>query len=54
MVDFTGSGDAKTATVADMSGMMIGDTAIRERAARTAQAGRVHRLESAGRIRRGQ
>jgi simple sugar transport system ATP-binding protein len=32
----TGSGDAQTATVAEMSAMMIGDTPIRERAARMA------------------
>jgi simple sugar transport system ATP-binding protein len=31
---YTGSGDAKAVSVADMSAMMIGDTAIRERAAR--------------------
>jgi simple sugar transport system ATP-binding protein len=31
---FTGEGDAQAVSVSDMSGMMIGDTAIRERAAR--------------------
>ena len=36
---FTGSGDAKTTSITDMSAMMIGDTAIRERAAREKQAG---------------
>jgi general nucleoside transport system ATP-binding protein len=33
----TGSGDAQTATVAEMSAMMIGDTPIRERSARAAR-----------------
>lgn len=45
---FTGSGDAKTATIADMSAMMIGDTAVRERAARVAHAGKPDVLELAG------
>ena len=45
---FTGSGDAKTATVAEMSAMMIGDTTIRERAARTAQPTQANVLELAG------
>jgi len=36
---FTGSGDAKTTSITDMSAMMIGDTAIRERAAREKHAG---------------
>ncbi len=37
----TGAGDARTASVSDMSAMMIGDTPIRERAARaTTTAGR--------------
>jgi simple sugar transport system ATP-binding protein len=31
---FTGSGDAKTTSIPDMSAMMIGDTTVRERAAR--------------------
>ncbi|WP_374621239.1 ABC transporter ATP-binding protein [Devosia sp.] len=44
----TGTGDARTATVAEMSAMMIGDTAIRERAARTARPAKVDRLELAG------
>lgn len=35
---FTGSGDAQSATISEMSAMMIGDTAIRERAQRTAHA----------------
>jgi general nucleoside transport system ATP-binding protein len=45
---FTGSGDAQTATIADMSGMMIGDTVVRERAQR--RQGNEHRevLELAG------
>ena len=47
---FTGSGDAKTATVGDMSAMMIGDTTIRERAARTAQPTQANVLELAGLI----
>ncbi len=34
----TGSGDAQAATVAEMSAMMIGDTPIRERAARAERA----------------
>jgi len=45
---FTGAGDAKTATVADMSAMMIGDTTIRERAGRTAQPTQANVLELAG------
>ena len=45
---FTGAGDARTATVPDMSAMMIGDTTIRERAARQANAGGAEMLELAG------
>ncbi|HEY9011070.1 MAG TPA: ABC transporter ATP-binding protein [Devosia sp.] len=45
---FTGEGDAKAASVSDMSAMMIGDTAIRERAKRVEQAGRDDVLELAG------
>ena len=45
---FTGSGDAKTATVADMSAMMIGDTTIRERASRQKHNARDYVLELAG------
>ena len=45
---FTGSGDAKTVSVADMSAMMIGDTAIRERAARKGGGEGRDMLELAG------
>ena len=44
---FTGSGDARSATVSDMSAMMIGDTAITERAARKPTAGGRDMLELA-------
>lgn len=44
----TGSGDAQTATVAEMSAMMIGDTPIRERAARMAVNDSKTVLELAG------
>jgi len=45
---FTGSGDAKTVSVPDMSAMMIGDTAIRERASRKKHNTRDDVLELAG------
>jgi general nucleoside transport system ATP-binding protein len=45
---FTGSGDARTASVPDMSAMMIGDTTIRERAARQPRTGGADVLELAG------
>jgi simple sugar transport system ATP-binding protein len=45
---FTGSGDAKTVSVADMSAMMIGDTPIRERSGRVQSAGGRDVLELAG------
>ena len=45
---FTGSGDAKTATIAEMSSMMIGDTKISERAARQQRAAGADTLELAG------
>jgi ABC-type uncharacterized transport system ATPase subunit len=45
---FTGSGDAQTASVAEMSQMMIGDTEIRERAARRQHNEKVETLELAG------
>ncbi|WP_421761548.1 ABC transporter ATP-binding protein [Devosia sp.] len=45
---YTGSGDAKAATVGDMSTMMIGDTAIRERAAREKRIPGPDALELAG------
>ncbi len=45
---FTGEGDAKVVSVPDMSGMMIGDTAIRERASRKKHNERADRLELAG------
>lgn len=46
---FTGSGDAQSATISEMSAMMIGDTAIRERAQRTTQApDKAETLELAG------
>jgi simple sugar transport system ATP-binding protein len=45
---FTGSGDARAASVADMSAMMIGDTPIRERAARLSHGEGSDRLELAG------
>ena len=45
---FTGEGDAKVVSVPDMSGMMIGDTAIRERAARKQHNEGADRLELAG------
>ena len=45
---YTGSGDAKTVSVADMSAMMIGDTAIRERAARKQGSAGRDVLELAG------
>ena len=45
---FTGSGDARTASVPDMSAMMIGDTTIRERAARQPQKDGGETLELAG------
>jgi ABC-type uncharacterized transport system ATPase subunit len=44
----TGSGDAQTATVAEMSAMMIGDTPIRERAARAPRNDSQAVLELAG------
>ncbi|WP_165223015.1 ABC transporter ATP-binding protein [Affinirhizobium pseudoryzae] len=44
----TGEGDAKSAPVDEMSRMMIGDTEVRERAARTEQVGRKDVLELAG------
>jgi len=44
----TGSGDAKAASVAEMSAMMIGDTAIRERAMRKAHNLKPDVLELAG------
>lgn len=44
----TGEGDAKSAPVEEMSQMMIGDTEVRERAARTEQSGRKDVLELAG------
>jgi len=45
---FTGSGDAQAVSVADMSGMMIGDTAIRERANRKQNTAGSDVLELAG------
>jgi simple sugar transport system ATP-binding protein len=45
---YTGSGDAKTVSVPEMSGMMIGDTAIRERAARKSAGEGRDMLELAG------
>ncbi len=45
---FTGSGDAKTVSVPDMSAMMIGDTAIRERAGRKKHNEGSDMLELAG------
>jgi len=45
---FTGSGDAKTASVQDMSAMMIGDTTVHERATRMKQDARNDVLELAG------
>ena len=45
---FTGSGDAKTATIAEMSSMMIGDTKISERAARQQRPVGADTLELAG------
>ncbi|WP_439602989.1 ABC transporter ATP-binding protein [Devosia sp.] len=45
---FTGAGDAKAVSVPDMSAMMIGDTAIRERAARKKHNEGADRLELAG------
>ncbi|MDB5506447.1 MAG: transporter ATP-binding protein [Devosia sp.] len=45
---FTGAGDAKTATIAEMSQMMIGDTTIRERAKRLTQSEKPDVLELAG------
>ena len=45
---FTGEGDAKQVSVADMSGMMIGDTTIRERASRKAGTAAGDVLELAG------
>lgn len=44
----TGSGDAQTATVAEMSQMMIGDTEIRERAQRRHHNEKIEMLELAG------
>ncbi|WP_417308093.1 ABC transporter ATP-binding protein [Devosia sp.] len=44
---FTGSGDARSATVSDMSAMMIGDTTITERAARKPTEGGRDMLELA-------
>ncbi len=44
----TGAGDAKTASVAEMSAMMIGDTEIRERAARASSNDTPAVLELAG------
>lgn len=44
----TGDGDAKTSTVEDMSRMMIGDTEVKERAARAAIAQRRDVLDLAG------
>ncbi len=45
---YTGSGDARAATVGEMSTMMIGDTAIRERAAREKRIPGPDTLELAG------
>ncbi len=45
---YTGSGDARTTSVSDMSAMMIGDTPIRERAGRVARVGETDVLELAG------
>ena len=45
---FTGSGDARTATVPDMSAMMIGDTVVRDRAQRRQHNERQDVLELAG------
>jgi ABC-type uncharacterized transport system ATPase subunit len=45
---YTGSGDAKSATIGDMSAMMIGDTAVRERAQRVTQPAKPDVLELAG------
>jgi simple sugar transport system ATP-binding protein len=45
---FTGAGDARAVSVPDMSAMMIGDTAIRERAARKKHNEGPDRLELAG------
>lgn len=44
----TGSGDAQSASVAEMSSMMIGDTEVRERAARSQRNERREVLELAG------
>lgn len=44
----TGSGDAKTATIPEMSQMMIGDTVVRERAQRKQQNDNREVLELAG------
>jgi ABC-type uncharacterized transport system ATPase subunit len=44
----TGSGDAQSASIAEMSAMMIGDTPIRERSARIRHNGQPERLELAG------
>jgi ABC-type uncharacterized transport system ATPase subunit len=45
---FTGSGDAQSATIAEMSQMMIGDTEIRERATRRTHSDSREVLELAG------
>lgn len=45
---FTGSGDAKSATIAEMSQMMIGDTEVRQRATRRVHNGATEVLELAG------
>ena len=45
---FTGSGDAQSATIAEMSQMMIGDTEVRERATRRAHNESREVLELAG------
>jgi ABC-type uncharacterized transport system ATPase subunit len=45
---FTGEGDAQSVSVPDMSGMMIGDTAIRERATRKKHNAKEDVLELAG------
>jgi simple sugar transport system ATP-binding protein len=45
---FTGSGDAQSATIAEMSQMMIGDTEVRERAIRRAHNEKREVLELAG------
>ncbi len=44
----TGSGDAQSASIAEMSRMMIGDTEVRERAARTQHNEKREVLEMAG------